>query len=168
MLDIHTLNWTYRYFCLYIHHCWGRSSVIALGPCCTWAESSACCKGDLLLESFPLGHISMQVAFTECLVLSELWALWNLLKQSLFKTLVDIRLIWHPLETWVGDRCWIKQAEADMQKSRRLSVRMLGVFKGIWVLPQFEGYWMQLYGRKLCWISPAVEPAYLFYITCSR
>lgn len=118
----------YRYFCLYIHHCWVRSCVIALGPCYTCPESSAWCKGDLLLESFPLGHISMQVTFTECLVLSELWALWNLLKQSLFKTLVDEWLIWHLLETWVGARCWIKQAEADMQKSRRLSVRIWGVF----------------------------------------
>lgn len=101
-------------------------------------------------------------AFPECLVLSQLWTLWNLLKQSLFKTLVDEWLIWHPLETWVGARCWIRQAEADTQKSRRLSVRILGVVKGIWVLPQLEGCWMQLYREKLGWISPAVEPAYLF------
>lgn len=156
-----------RCFSLYIHHFWVRSCVIALRSCCTCPEISAHCKGDLLLESFPLAHVSMQVAFTECLVLSQLWTLWNLLKQPLFKTLVDEWLIWHPLETWVGTRCWIRQAEADMQKSRMLSVRILSVVKGIWVLSQFEGCWMQLYGEKLGWISPAVEPAYLFYITCS-
>lgn len=82
------------------------------------------------------------------------------LKQAALRLTVG-ECLWHLLQTWLVTGHWAARAEANICKSRRVPVQILGDVEGIWTPPGFECCWVPLCWEKLSWLRPVVGPSHL-------